>query len=278
MKTELYFEQKGSGSPIVFIHGSYATTSTWKKMVEHLSLTHHCISIKLPGHGGMPDPIDFDAPTVETELAIIEKVVSDLTDQPIHLVGHSIGGVVALSLALKGSLDIVQMTLYEPVAVWVLDVVNDQDITQQAITIKKMRGRVQDFLTRYRHDFACKDPYVCGQVIDFWCGEGSFEPLPDFIKDSMASLEKNNIRHWDICTAINNSLADLQACSIPTRLVYGTESNPVAHAISNRLYDMLPRSKKYVIEGASHFLVTSHANDCLSVMADPCFLNEMKLP
>jgi len=84
-----HYQLTGSGSPIVFVHGSYATTSTWKKMIEQLSARHTCIAIKLPGHCGTPDPQDFDAPTIETELKLIEDVVRSLTDEPIHLVGHS---------------------------------------------------------------------------------------------------------------------------------------------------------------------------------------------
>src|SRR3990167_7171076 len=87
-----HYQLTGSGSPIVFVHGSYATTSTWKKMIEQLSARHTCIAIKLPGHCGTPDPQDFEAPTIETELSLIEDVVRSLTDEPIHLVGHSYGG------------------------------------------------------------------------------------------------------------------------------------------------------------------------------------------
>ena len=65
------------------------------------------------------------SPTIETELSIIEAVVAELTDKPIRLVAHSYGGVVALSLALKGSVEIKNITLYEPVPMWVFDTVGD---------------------------------------------------------------------------------------------------------------------------------------------------------
>jgi pimeloyl-ACP methyl ester carboxylesterase len=258
MHIDNYFEQQGSGAPIVFIHGSYASTSTWKKMIEQLALNNHCISIKLPGHGGMPDPDDFSDPTIETELSILEQVVTSLTDEPVHLVGHSYGGVVALSQALKGNLTLSQMTLFEPVAVWVLDIVNDTGMSKH----------VKRFLPKFRHDVFHKIPYSCGQVIDFWGGDGAFEPLPNSIKDSMDALVINNIRHWDVCSTINHRLTELQNCVIPTRVVCGNQSNPVAHAISEHLNREIPNSKKYVIEGASHFLVTSHVNECLSVLED----------
>jgi len=258
MNIENYYEQQGSGSPIVFIHGSYATTSTWKKMIEQLTANHHCISIKLPGHCGTPDPEDFSSPTMNTELDILEQVITNLTDKPIHLVGHSFGGVVALALALKGSVTLSQMTLFEPVAAWVLDCVEDD----QASAV------VQKFLVEYFHDVSINKPYACGQVIDFWGGKGAFESLPVFIKDSMEPLIANNVRHWNLCAAIDNKVSDLQNLLVPTRLVCGTKSNPVAHAISDHLNHNIPTSKKYNVEGASHFLVTSHTNECLGALRD----------
>lgn len=258
MNIDDYYEQQGSGPPIVFIHGSYATTSTWKKMIGRLAANHHCISIKLPGHCGTPDPEDFANPTINTELDILEQIITAVTDQPIHLVGHSFGGVIALSLALKGSVALSQMTLFEPVAAWVLDKVQDE----------KASAVVQEFLATYFHDVAIKKPYVCGQVIDFWGGHGAFDSLPTFIKDSMEPLVENNIRHWNLNAAIDSTVNDLQNLLIPTRLVCGTQSNPTAHAISDHLNNAIPTSKKYTIEGASHFLVTSHADECLAALGD----------
>jgi len=253
-----YFEQQGSGPPVVFIHGSFATTSTWKKMIEQLAVSHHCISIKLPGHCGTPDPHDFSHPTLETELAIIERVVNRLTSEPIHLVGHSFGGVIALAQALRGSINLAQMTLFEPVAVWVLRRAEDQE----------MNLCVQEFLTKYRRDASNKKPYACGQVIEFWGGKGAFDSLPDFIKDGMESLVQNNIRHWDIDAATSSDLSDLQNCTVPTRLVCGDKSSSVVHAICKHLSRQMPNSNTFVIKGASHFLVTSHTNACIEVLRD----------
>ena len=254
-----HFQLAGSGSPIVFVHGSYATTSTWKKMIESLSATHTCIAIKLPGHCGTPDPQDFDAPTIETELDLIERVVRHVTDEPIHLVGHSYGGVVALSMALKGSLPIHELTLFEPVATWVLDLMGDAD----------MQAQVDAFLQHYRQDVAQQMPYACGQVIDFWSGGKEFAALPTPIKDTMAALTANNLRHWDLCTHIAHTRADLAQLNIPTRIVCGSRSNEVAHAIADHLDSELPHSMRYDIDGASHAMVNTHPQDCLFILQDP---------
>jgi pimeloyl-ACP methyl ester carboxylesterase len=135
---------------------------------------------------------------------------------------------------------------------------------------------VQQFLLEYFHDVSANKPYVCGNVIDFWGGKGAFESLPSFIKDSMVPLVENNVRHWDLCAAMSNKVSDLQSLVVPTQLVCGTYSNSVAHAIVDHLCDELPTSKKYIIEGASHFLVTSHLNECLAVLQSPPPLSEPK--
>jgi len=169
-------------------------------------------------------------------------------------VGHSFGGVIALAQALKGNLNISQLSLFEPVAVSVLD--------------EEMSAKVQRFLAKYRHDVSKKIPFASGQVIDFWGGKGTFESLPEFIKEGMEPLVANNIRHWDSESVMDCKPVDLQKLSIPTRLICGTKSNSVANAICDHLNNQIPHSKKYTIEGASHFLVTSHARQCLEALGD----------
>ncbi|RZI82439.1 MAG: alpha/beta fold hydrolase [Rubrivivax sp.] len=249
--------EQGAGEPMVFVHGSFATPSTWKKLIERLAPTHQCIALRLPGHGGMPDPQDFEAPSIDTELDWLAAVARQLVgDRPIHLVGHSYGGVVALAQALKGNLPLASLTLFEPVATWVLDAVNDQ----------ATQAQVQAFLQGYRRDAALGLPDVCGQVIDFWGGADNFAALPPHIRAVMVGMVPNNLRHWDICTRAQHTAADLACLNVPTRLVCGTQSNQVAHAIVNHLHRLLPHSRRWEIEGASHGLVTSHADACASVL------------
>lgn len=258
-KLDDYYQQQGSGEPIVFIHGSFANSATWKPLVSTLAGQYHCICINLPGHGGTPDPDDFSAPSIEVELNIIEQVVAKLTNKSIHLVGHSFGGVVALSQALKKSIDIKQLTLFEPVTCWVLEAVNDQVMSDQ----------VRAFMQQYRSDAAKQLADVCGQVIDFWGGAGAYQALPDFIKQSMAPLVKNNLRHWDMGDALTHTLSDLHQLDIPTQVVFGSESNPVASAIAHHLQANIPNCTQTKIEGASHFLVNSHPDDCLLAFNNP---------
>ncbi|MGF1750985.1 alpha/beta fold hydrolase [Vibrio cionasavignyae] len=241
---------------MVMIHGSYATTSTWKQMLPMLTGDYRCILIKLPGHCGTPDPSDFDAANIETERAIIEAIIEQECDEPVHLVGHSYGGVVALALALSGRLQLSQLTLFEPVATWVLDV-------QEDLPSMKL---VTDFLKHYRRSVELDLPNACGLVIDFWSGGNHFEQFPNSVKLMMSNLQRNNVRHWDICTNAEFTQSDLMALEVCTTIIYGNQSNVVAKNIAEHLYQLLSKSNLIEIDGASHGLVNSHAKECVDAM------------
>ena len=68
-----------------------------------------------------------------------------------------------------------------------------------------------------------------GRLLISGGGDGVFESLPNFIKNSMDALVINNIRHWDIGSTMNYHLSDLHNCNIPTRVVYGNKSLSLIH-------------------------------------------------
>lgn len=253
---EQYYESYGEGRPIVMIHGSYATTSTWKRMLPLIPKGHRCILVKLPGHGGAVQPSDFDCARVETELSILEAIIAKECDEPIHLVGHSYGGVVALALALKKEVKLSRLSLFEPVATWVLELEND----------RPMMTIVNDFLQDYRSSVEKNQHEACGKVIDFWSGGSEFAQFPDKVKKMMATLVKDNVRHWDICTTFPDEAFNLVSVTVPTDIVFGSQSNAVAHAIAGHLNNLMPNTRCTEIAGASHGLVGSHANACVEAM------------
>ena len=249
MDLDAYFTKTGQGESLVFIHGSFATDATWKKFVEEFSDSNQCITIKLPGHGGAPEPTDIDKPSEALETEIIESIVKQHCDTPVHLIGHSYGAVVALNLALRANIDIAKLTLFEPVAVWTLT-------ADDYKTVDK-------FLTDYRSAAQAQESHACKHVIDFWGGNGAYNSLPENIQANMQPMTNNNLRHWQICTHTPFSLADLQQIDAPTHLVRGDQSNLLIGHIMAQLATHIPNCSGAIIHGASHFLVNSHSTDCI---------------
>jgi len=118
-----------------------------------------------------------------------------------------------------------------------------------------MSVSVRQFWDKYSYAVSEKIPYACGQVIDYWCGDGTFKSLPVFVRDVMDRLTENSLRHWHAGynDSIGSDLNQLRQCTTPIRLVCGAQSSSVAKAICDCLVQGLPNSKKYTIDGASHF-------------------------
>lgn len=90
--------RRGSGDPIVFIHGLGTAASTWDACATALADRYTTVAIDLPGHGDSPCPEDPDAFSRDAALDDIDAVLADL-DGPAVLVGHSLGGYLALAHA-----------------------------------------------------------------------------------------------------------------------------------------------------------------------------------
>jgi pimeloyl-ACP methyl ester carboxylesterase len=108
------YEDRGSGVPVVFIHGLTFSKETWKPVTDRLADRYRCVTIDLPGHGasiGLPN-------SMEEVLEQIHQLLTDLgIDRPV-IVGHSYGAVFvtiyAARMPVAGVVNVDQTLLVEP--------------------------------------------------------------------------------------------------------------------------------------------------------------------
>lgn len=92
----IHFFEKGQGQPIVLIHGFCEISEMWRSFAEELSSDFRVICPDLPGFGKSPiasDQITLEEVAVQLEEWMAENQISN----PI-VIGHSLGGYVALAL------------------------------------------------------------------------------------------------------------------------------------------------------------------------------------
>ncbi|CAN5187887.1 alpha/beta fold hydrolase [soil metagenome] len=85
-----------AGSRLVFLHGLFGQGRNWNTLGRQLSATHRVSLVDLPNHGrsAWTDHIDY--------LDMADQVAELVsTDDPVTVVGHSMGGKVAMVLALR---------------------------------------------------------------------------------------------------------------------------------------------------------------------------------
>ena len=97
-----YVNSGESGAPILFLHGTGCDVSDWTAVLEKIPGTLRCIALDFRGHGqsSVPtEPFTF-ANLVEDVLFFI---IDAMEIQEVLLVGHSLGGMVAMEVARQSS-------------------------------------------------------------------------------------------------------------------------------------------------------------------------------
>lgn len=90
----------GSGVPIVLLHGFTGDTSTWDRLRLALESTYQVIVIDILGHGQSDKPPTINPYYMENVAHDIAQLIEQLTVQQGHLLGYSMGGRLALYLAI----------------------------------------------------------------------------------------------------------------------------------------------------------------------------------
>jgi 2-succinyl-6-hydroxy-2,4-cyclohexadiene-1-carboxylate synthase len=104
----LHVEQRGSGSPLVVLHGFTQTGRLWGRFGELLSQRHTLVALDLPGHAGS-DTVRADLPA--TADLVHQAVTSVIGSEPCDLLGYSLGARVALHVATGTDLAVRRLVL-----------------------------------------------------------------------------------------------------------------------------------------------------------------------
>ena len=83
----------------MFLHGSWNDSSQWIPVIERLSEDYHCFALDLLGFGESERPkIHY---SIELEVECLAEFLETLNLRQVYLIGHSLGGWIASSYALK---------------------------------------------------------------------------------------------------------------------------------------------------------------------------------
>ena len=96
----LFYEEEGSGRPLLLIHGFGTSTYTWRRVAPELAAKHRVIAVDLKGFGQSDKPMDARYSAFD-QAELLAQLIEDRNLRDLTLVGHSFGGGVALLLALQ---------------------------------------------------------------------------------------------------------------------------------------------------------------------------------
>jgi pimeloyl-ACP methyl ester carboxylesterase len=259
----------GSGAPVLLVHGSFATSSAWRRVIAKMNLDElSAIAVDLPGSGKSDEPPADSSTLLEHETVAVEAVARDAVTEPVHLVGHSYGGVVALAVALSGRVALRSLTLFEPLPLAFLADTGDGEV----------HSEMTSFVAQYRTAFDSGERWAFRRVIDLWGEPGAFDALPDSSREAMVSATAQNLAQWEANLAYQPTLATYRSIGVPTRIVRGEHAHRVSQLISQRLVELIPNSEPVEIGEAGHFMIHSHPAECAKYIVGPDDCRLLRVP
>lgn len=98
---DLAYEVRGAGEPLLFLHGLGANGGSWDAQVAHFAPRYRTITVDFRGSGASRDRVHPRGPFSMARFASdVRALLAHLDASPAHVVGLSLGGMVAFQLAV----------------------------------------------------------------------------------------------------------------------------------------------------------------------------------
>jgi pimeloyl-ACP methyl ester carboxylesterase len=106
---------RGDRDLVLCVHGMSGSATNWTDLMAELAPDFDCAAVDLPGSGSSPPPARRSGYSIKALAATVIRLIESLERGPVHLVGNSMGGAVAIRVAAARP-DLVQtLTLISPV-------------------------------------------------------------------------------------------------------------------------------------------------------------------
>ena len=99
--TRLYYEECGTGTPIVFVHEYAGDYRTWEPQVRHFSRQHRCVTFSARGYPPSDIPRGRQALLAGYRRGDVIAVMDGLGIDKAHVVGHSMGAYTTLHVGIR---------------------------------------------------------------------------------------------------------------------------------------------------------------------------------
>ncbi len=259
-KIEFHYEDSEASETLLFLPGSYANTSAWKGIVKALKIPCKKVFTSLRGYGNTEETRSINDYKIDHQLEII-RTISKKLNSDFHIVGHSMGGLVGFAAVFSGEFPIKSIITFEGNPPWVLD----------TFKYKETLNKTLELATNFEKA-VIEDKYDSAKIIiDFYGGDGTFSSFPEKVQDFCRANAHVNLLDWlpiikSDPPKFERSLFKTYLNEMPVKLVVGQNANFLIKDINNELSLLFKKHVEQEIEGAGHFLISTHPKDCANAI------------
>lgn len=228
------------GLPLIFLHGIGGDAESWRSQLDHFADEYRAIAWDMPGYGDSAPLGDMTFPAlVDAVTALLDR----LSIERAHLVGHSLGGMIAQAFALAHPERLRSLTLAATSAAFGKRVGGELDLAWRDSFIDQRLGPL---------DRGASMAQLAPKLVQGLIGD---EPDPKGLERailSMAAVPEAGYRDAIHCLTGFDQEASLADIRTPTLLISG-EKDPVAPPrVMQRMAEAIPDARFETLGGSGH--------------------------
>jgi pimeloyl-ACP methyl ester carboxylesterase/CRP-like cAMP-binding protein len=233
----------------VLIHGWSSSSYALSPLLELLSLRFRCLSVDLPGYGKSP-PLP-NRTTIPAYADLLAELIAQVSDGPVVLVGHSMGGMIGITLALRHPVLVERMVLIGPT----------------------VTGRLSTYVNLVVSPITLMERFGLGSLL-VSAGERSVVGITDRVMRPASFAERTGITEADyerlradarspgqgrvraecyFAMRDNNLSGRLKGIETPALVIWGAEDNTVPLRDASVVADEWPDTDLRILPKAGHW-------------------------
>jgi pimeloyl-ACP methyl ester carboxylesterase len=236
----LFVERSGHGERILFVHGSGWNSRMWHNQRDGLQSSFEVVLVDLPGHGRSPgDGCD----SVERYRDAVLGVIEGLAPEKCYVAGHSLGGAVALSLALSRP-----------------DVLKGVVLIGTGAKLRVL-PQILDNVTKNKEQ-------TVAEIVSLAFSQKAPSELKDYdFRETMKCSAEVILKDFTACDRFN-VMDSIDSLDLPALVVCGTDDNLTPPKYSLYLHKAIKKSRLVLIEDAGHMVMMEKPDDLNSAVAE----------
>ncbi len=255
--TEVAYKEIGAGEWVVLVHAGGNSSAQWRAVAAQLASRFRVVMPELHGHGDTARwpktrPLELD-----DDATLVEGICEDAPG-PVHLVGHSFGGAVALRAALRGRIRLASLLLIEPMMFPLLREAGREALWRQTWERRERFAK----LHREGDDEAALRDWVEHYA------EAKWETIPESRRRALIERADVVEAGWHALSNNPTTIDALRRLDTPTRVVVGDRTTASLAAASAVVTEAIPNAESVSLEGAAHMMPLSCPDGVAGAIAE----------
>lgn len=266
-----FTKHASSPAPVVALHSSASSSGQWKQLENEMEGRFPFYAYDLPGYGKSPLKPDHDHDDIAVCAAPVIEQIEEF-GAPVHLVGHSNGGAIAVKIALMRPDLVKSLIVYEPTLFHLLQQGEKQN--------KKLFEEIRQIAGVSTAAFAAGDNAAgMRHFLNYWNGKGFWEQLDHKSQAKFSNLANSIINDFARGFSENWMIDEFEKLSMPSLVMIGMESPLPAQQVAINMVRALPNARLAILPELGHMApafqpewvnprIFEHINACERAAAD----------